>query len=322
MATVEVNGVEGMQELLGQEIGPSEWRTVTQEDINTFAELSGDDQWIHVDVERAKTESPFGTTIAHGNLTLSLVDGFRTALISSTGFALGVNYGWNKIRFPAPVPVDVEDLASVDHVFATLGKHWGSFDFLVHAVAYSDKNELKGRYAETTRDNFTRTMVISCFSFTEVAKRAAPLMRDGGSMITLTYGGSTRVMPNYNVMGVAKAALEASVRYLASDYGPQGIRVNAISAGPIRTLAGAGITDARLMFNYQKRHAPLRRTVSIEEVGGSALYLLSDLSSGVTGEVHFVDSGYNIISMPHPDALKVQEAAEEGADGVQVAAAE
>jgi enoyl-[acyl-carrier protein] reductase I len=208
------------------------------------------------------------------------------------------------------VPCDVEDIASVDAVFATLGKVWGKIDFLVHAIAYSDKNELKGRYADTTRDNFSKTMVISCFSFTEIAKRAAELMHDGGSIITLTYGGSTRVMPNYNVMGVAKAALEASVRYLASDFGPQGVRVNAISAGPIRTLAGAGIADARLMFNYQRAHAPLRRTVSIEEVGGSALYLLSDLSTGVTGEVHFVDSGYNIISMPHPEALKAQEAAE------------
>jgi enoyl-[acyl-carrier protein] reductase I len=208
-------------------------------------------------------------------------------------------------------PCDVEDLASVDALFTGLEQAWGQFDFLVHAIGYSDKNELKGLYADTTRANFTRTMVISCFSFTEIAKRAAPLMRPGGSMVTLTYGGSTRVMPNYNVMGVAKAALEASVRYLASDYGPQGLRINAISAGPIRTLAGAGITDARLMFNYQRKHAPLRRTVSIEEVGGSALYLLSDLSSGVTGEVHFVDSGYNIISMPHPEALKAQEAAEE-----------
>jgi enoyl-[acyl-carrier protein] reductase I len=208
------------------------------------------------------------------------------------------------------VPCDVEDIASVDAVFSTLAGEWGKIDFLVHAIAYSDKNELKGRYADTTRDNFTKTMVISCFSFTEIAKRAADLMQDGGSIVTLTYGGSTRVMPNYNVMGVAKAALEASVRYLASDFGPHGVRVNAISAGPIRTLAGAGITDARLMFNYQRAHAPLRRTVSIEEVGGSALYLLSDLSSGVTGEVHFVDSGYNIISMPHPEALKAQEAAE------------
>lgn len=208
------------------------------------------------------------------------------------------------------LPCDVEDLASVDAVFAALKAQWGSIDFLVHAVAFSDKSELKGRYADTSRENFSRTMVISCFSFTEVAKRAAELMPNGGSLVTLTYGGSTRVMPNYNVMGVAKAALEASVRYLAADYGPAGIRVNAISAGPVRTLAGAGIADARLMFNYQKRHAPLRRTVTVDEVGGSALYLLSELSGGVTGEVHFVDSGYNIMSMPHPDVLKQQEDAE------------
>ena len=208
------------------------------------------------------------------------------------------------------LPCDVEDLDSVDAVFAALSEKWGSIDFLVHAIGFSDKNELKGRYADTSRANFTRTMVISCFSFTEIAKRAAAIMPNGGSIITLTYGGATRVMPNYNVMGVAKAALEASVRYLAADYGPQGVRVNAVSAGPVRTLAGAGIADARLMFNYQKRHAPLRRTVSIEEVGGASLYLLSDLASGVTGEVHFVDSGYNIMSMPHPDALKTMEDAE------------
>ncbi|MFZ4787158.1 MAG: enoyl-ACP reductase FabI [Beijerinckiaceae bacterium] len=209
---------------------------------------------------------------------------------------------------------DVEDIASVDSVFEALKQKWGSIDFLVHAVAFSDKNELKGRYADTSRDNFSRTMLISCFSFTEIAKRAASLMTKGGSMITLTYAGSVKVMPNYNVMGVAKAALEASVRYLASDYGPDNIRVNAISAGPVRTLAGAGIADARLMFNYQKRHAPLRRTVSIEEIGGSGLYLLSDLSTGVTGEIHYVDSGYNIISMPSPDALKTVDAAETAAE--------
>lgn len=214
------------------------------------------------------------------------------------------------------LPCDVEDLASVDAVFATLEKQWGSFDFLVHAIAFSDKNELKGRYADTTRENFSRTMLISCFSFTEIAKRAAPLMKAGGSMVTLTYAGSVRVMPNYNVMGVAKAALEASVRYLANDYGPQNIRVNAISAGPVRTLAGAGIADARLMFNYQKRHAPLRRTVTIEEIGGSGIYLLSDLSTGVTGEIHYVDSGYNIVSMPHPEALKTVDAAETAAEAL------
>ncbi len=212
------------------------------------------------------------------------------------------------------VPCDVEDLASVDACFAALAQEWGSIDFLVHAIAFSDKNELKGLYADTTRENFSRTMLISCFSFTEIAKRAAQIMSHGGSIVTLTYGGATRVMPNYNVMGVAKAALEASVRYLAADYGPNNIRVNAISAGPIRTLAGAGISDARLMFNYQQRHAPLRRTVSIEEVGGSALYLLSDLSTGVTGEVHFVDSGYNIISMPNPGALKTVDDAESAAE--------
>jgi enoyl-[acyl-carrier protein] reductase I len=212
------------------------------------------------------------------------------------------------------LPCDVEDIASVDQVFQTLGAGWGGLDFFVHAIAFSDKAELKGRYADTTRENFIRTMVISCFSFTEIARRAAALMSHGGAMLTLTFGGSTRVMPNYNVMGVAKAALEASVRYLAADFGPQVIRVNAISAGPVRTLAGAGIADARLMFNYQQRNAPLRRTVSIEEIGGAALYLLSDLSSGVTGDIHFVDSGYNIISMPNPAALKTVDEAETAAE--------
>ncbi|HWJ73998.1 MAG TPA: enoyl-ACP reductase FabI [Kaistia sp.] len=206
------------------------------------------------------------------------------------------------------IPCDVEDLASVDGVFETLKQEWGGIDFLVHAIAFSDKNELKGRYADTTRENFTRTMMISCFSFTEVAKRAAALMPNGGSILTLTFGGSTRVSPNYNVMGVAKAALESSVRYLASDFGGDEIRVNAISAGPVRTLAGAGIADARLMYNFQRKNAPLRRTVSTEEIGGTALYLLSDLSTGVTGEIHFVDAGYNIIAMPRLDDLKVHEA--------------
>jgi enoyl-[acyl-carrier protein] reductase I len=184
------------------------------------------------------------------------------------------------------MPCDVEDTASVDRLFAAIGQRWGGLDLLVHAIAYSDRTELKGRYADTTRANFSRTMVISCFSFTEIARRAAEMMPPGGAMLTLTFGGATRVMPNYNVMGVAKAALEASVRYLAADFGPHGIRVNAISAGPVRTLAGAGIGDARLMFNYQKRHAPLRRTVTTDEVGGAALYLLSELGSGVSGEIH------------------------------------
>ena len=202
------------------------------------------------------------------------------------------------------LPVDVEDLSTVTAAFDAIRDEWGSLDFVVHAIGFSDRNELKGLYADTSRDNFVRTMVISCFSFTEVARAAAPLMEQGGSMITLTYAGSVRVMPNYNVMGVAKAGLEASVRYLANDYGPRGIRVNGLSAGPVRTLAGAGISDARLMFNYQQRNSPLRRTVTHEEVGKSALYLLSDLSSGVTGEIHYVDSGYHIVSMPTLDELK------------------
>ena len=202
------------------------------------------------------------------------------------------------------LPCDVEDIASVDGAFDALKARWGTIDFLVHAIAFSDKNELKGLYADTTRDNFSRTMLISCFSFTEIAKRAAALMPNGGSMITLTYGGSTRVMPNYNVMGVAKAALEASVRYLAADFGPQGIRVNALSPGPVRTLAGAGISDARAMYSFQRAHSPLRKSVSIEDIGGSALYFLSDLSGGVTGEVHHIDAGYNIISMPRPEDMK------------------
>jgi enoyl-[acyl-carrier protein] reductase I len=207
------------------------------------------------------------------------------------------------------MPCDVEDAASVEAVFTALGNKWGSLDFVVHAIAYSDKNELKGRYADTSRENFLRTMMISCFSFTEVARRAAELMPNGGSMVTLTYNGGSRTMPNYNAMGVAKAALEASVRYLAVDFGDSGIRVNAISAGPIRTLAGAGINDARFMFAFQQRHSPLHRGVTLEELGGAGLYLLSDLSTGVTGEIHFVDSGYNIIAMPNPDALRAEGAA-------------
>ena len=203
------------------------------------------------------------------------------------------------------LPCDVEDIASVDAVFDEISKRWGSLDFVVHAIGFSDKSELKGRYIDaTTRENFTRTMVISCFSFTEISQRAAKLMTNGGSILTLTYAGSTSVMPNYNVMGLAKAALESSVRYIASDLGPHGIRVNAISAGPIRTLAGAGIAEARSMFNFQKAHSPLRRSLDIDDVGGAALYMLSPLSSGVTGEIHFVDAGYNIISMPRPEDLR------------------
>jgi enoyl-[acyl-carrier protein] reductase I len=202
------------------------------------------------------------------------------------------------------IPCDVEDIASVDAAFATVKEHWGKLDFIVHAIGFSDKNELKGLYADTTRENFSRTMVISCFSFTEIAKRAAELMTDGGAMLTLTYNGSQRVIPNYNVMGVAKAALEASVRYLAADFGPRDIRVNTISAGPVRTLAGAGISDARAIYSWNQQNSPLRRTPTIEDIGGSALYLLSDLSRGVTGEVHYVDAGYSITSLPTLERLR------------------
>jgi enoyl-[acyl-carrier protein] reductase I len=210
------------------------------------------------------------------------------------------------------LPCDVENMESVDAVFAELGRTWGKLDFLVHAIAFSDKTQLAGRYADTTRENFLHTMLISCFSFTEVAKRAAAMMPDGGAMVTLTYNGGQRAMPNYNAMGVAKAALEASVRYLAVDFGNDRIRVNAISSGPIRTLAGAGIGDARSMFAFQQRHSPLHRGVTLDELGGAGLYLLSDLSTGVTGEIHFVDSGYNVIAMPHPDALRADQ--KQGAD--------
>ncbi|MGA7545724.1 MAG: enoyl-ACP reductase FabI [Methyloceanibacter sp.] len=205
------------------------------------------------------------------------------------------------------VEADVEDLNSVKGVFDAIRKQWGSLDFVVHALAFSDRNELRGRYCDTTRANFEHTMVISCFSFTEICKLATEMMPAGSSLLTLSYGGSNRVVPCYNVMGVAKAALEASVRYLASDFGPQGIRVNALSAGPMRTLAGAGISDARTLFHFQQQHAPMRRSPTLDEVGGAALYLLSDLSGAVTGEVHFVDCGYSTISMPSLSALKALE---------------
>jgi len=196
-------------------------------------------------------------------------------------------------------------------MLGVIRKDWGKLDFVVHALAFSDRNELKGRYCDTTRKNFEHTMVISCFSFTEICNRVSDMMNEGGSLLTLTYGGSTRVVPCYNVMGVAKAALEASVRYLASDLGPQGVRVNALSAGPMRTLAGAGISDARTLLHYQQNHAPMRRSPTLDEVGGSALYLLSDLSGAVTGEVHFVDCGYATTFMPNLDSLKEIERSEE-----------
>jgi enoyl-[acyl-carrier protein] reductase I len=209
---------------------------------------------------------------------------------------------------PLILPCDVEDAAAIDQLFGSLEEIWGRLDFAVHCIAYSDKAELKGRYSDTTRENFLRTMLISAFSFTEVARRAAALMQPGGALLTLTFEGASRVMPNYNVMGVAKAALEASVRYLAADFGPHGIRVNAISAGLVRTLAGAGIANGRMIFNFQKAHAPLRRSLDLADMGGAALYLLSDLSSGVTGEIHHVDLGYHIILTPHPDNLKQESA--------------
>jgi enoyl-[acyl-carrier protein] reductase I len=202
------------------------------------------------------------------------------------------------------LPCDVADEASIKAVFDALKREWGALDFVVHAIAYSDKRELKGRYADTTRDNFLRTLDVSCYSFTAVTRHAAPLMTKGGSLLTLTYSGAERVMPNYNVMGVAKAALEASVRYLASDLGRDGIRVNALSAGPMRTLAGSAIADARFVHRWNRLHAPLHRNMDLDDVGGAALYLLSDLSAGVTGEVHHVDGGFNIVGMPQAQELK------------------
>jgi enoyl-[acyl-carrier protein] reductase I len=197
---------------------------------------------------------------------------------------------------------DVTDGASIDAAFATLQSAWGTLDFVVHAIAYSDRDQLDGRYVDTTQDNFTKTMVISCFSFTALAQRAEKLMPNGGALLTLTYYGAEKWLPHYNVMGVAKAGLEASVRYLAADLGSKNIRVNAISAGPIKTLAAAGIGDFRYILKWYDHNAPLRRGVTAEEVGDTAVYLLSDLSRGVTGEIHHVDAGYNIVGMKHPDA--------------------
>ncbi|MEM7173260.1 MAG: enoyl-ACP reductase FabI [Pseudomonadota bacterium] len=200
------------------------------------------------------------------------------------------------------LPCDVTDDASIDAVFRAIEEQWGQLDFLVHAIAYADKEELKGKYVNTSRDNFVRSLDISCYSFTAVAQRAVPLMKEGGSLVTLTYYGAERVMPHYNVMGVAKAALEASVRYLAADLGDRSIRVNAISAGPIKTLAASGIGDFRHILKWNELNSPLRRNVDTKQVGGAALYLLSDLSAGVTGEVHHVDSGYHVVGMMQTEA--------------------
>ena len=200
------------------------------------------------------------------------------------------------------LPCDVTDMASVDQTFAAIGKEWGEIDFVVHAIAFSDKDELTGRYVDTTADNFTKTMFISCYSFTAIAQRAEKLMSKGGSLLTLTYYGAEKWMPHYNVMGVAKAALEASVRYMAADLGPKNIRVNAISAGPIKTLAASGIGDFRYILKWNEYNSPLRRTVTIDEVGDSGVYLLSELGRGVTGEIMHVDAGYHIVGMKNPEA--------------------
>jgi enoyl-[acyl-carrier protein] reductase I len=202
------------------------------------------------------------------------------------------------------LPCDVGSDAELEEVFDVLQRQWDKLDFLVHAIAFSDRNELKGRYVETSRQNFLSTLNISCYSFTDVARRAAAMMKNGGALVTLTFEGASRVMPNYNVMGVAKAALEASVRYLAADLGKDNIRVNAISAGPMRTLAGSAVGDARMVFKWNKAHSPLKKNIELDHIGGAALYLLSDLSAGVTGEVHFVDAGYNVVGMPPTADLK------------------
>ena len=200
------------------------------------------------------------------------------------------------------LPCDVSDDAQVESVFHNLREQWGELDFVVHAIAFSDREELKGKYIDTTQANFLNSLNISCYSFTSICRHAAPLMKQGGSFLTLTYYGAEKVMPHYNVMGVAKAALEASVRYLAEDLGRQNIRVNAISAGPVKTLAASGIGDFRYILKWNQYNAPLRRTISLDDVGKAALYLLSDLSSGVTGEIHHVDNGYHVVGMKAIDA--------------------
>jgi enoyl-[acyl-carrier protein] reductase I len=208
------------------------------------------------------------------------------------------------------LPCDVTDERSVEAVFKALSDAWGTIDFLVHAVAFSDKEELDGRYVDTSKDNFVQTLLVSCYSFTALAKRAEKLMRHGGSLLTLSYYGAEKVMPHYNVMGVAKAALEASVRYLAADLGKENIRVNAISAGPIKTLAASGIADFRYILKWNEYNSPLRRTVSIEDVGGGALYLLSELGLGVTGEILHIDAGYHVVGMKNEDAPDISVAKE------------
>ena len=239
-------------------------------------------------------------SIAGGIAERLAAEGAELALTyQSEAFAKRVLPLAKQVGAPLTLPCNVADADSLDQLFSALKSEWGSLDFVVHSIAYSDKDELKGRFVDTSEANFLNTMQISCFSFTDMARRAQPLMEDGGSLITMSYLGAERVVPAYNVMGVAKAALETSVKYLAADLGPDGIRVNAISAGPMRTLAGSAISSARQIYRRSEANAPLRRSVTQEQIGGAALYLLSDLSSGVTGEVHHVDSGFNIIGLAH-----------------------
>ncbi len=241
-------------------------------------------------------------SIAWGIAKTAAAQGAKLAFTyQSDSFAKRVAPLANSVGASNLIECDVSDPNSIDLAFKTLKDDLGKLDFVVHAIAYSDKEELKGRYVDTSQENFLNTMNISCYSFTAVARRAAKMMNDGGSMVTLTYHGAQQVMPNYNVMGVAKAALEASVRYLAADLGPLGIRVNAISAGPMRTLAGSAVGSARQVYNHSREVAPLRRNVVLDDIGGAGLYLLSDLSGAVTGEVHYVDCGFKTIGMPPPN---------------------
>ena len=237
-------------------------------------------------------------SIAWGIAAAAAENGADLAFTYQSGFEKRVGPLAEKVGADHVLPLDAEDDASIDAVFDQLNKSWGRLDFVVHSIAYSDKTELTDRYVDTTRANFVRTLDISCFSLSAIARRAAPLMTKGGSILTLTYSGAERVMPNYNIMGVAKAALEASVKYLAVDLGTDGIRVNAISAGPMRTLAGSAVGGARQVYKWNAEYSPLRRNTQLDDVGGAGLYLLSDLSAAVTGEVMHVDSGYNTVGVP------------------------
>jgi enoyl-[acyl-carrier protein] reductase I len=237
-------------------------------------------------------------SIAWGIAAAAAEQGADLAFTYQSGFDKRVVPLAQKVGAKDILPLDAEDDASIESVFDHLAKSWDRLDFVVHSIAYSDKAELSGRYVDTSRANFARTLDISCFSFSAIARRAAPLMTEGGSLLTLTYSGAERVMPNYNIMGVAKAALEASVRYLAVDLGGDGIRVNALSAGPMRTLAGSAVGGARQVYKWNAEYSPLRRNTQLDDVGGAGLYLLSDLSGAVTGEVMHVDSGYNTVGVP------------------------